>query len=244
MRSVRLTGLLALFATAVCADDSGAGSDKPIWEPAVGDFWTYDVTLEVSKGTQLPARVAGQKIEELDGKTRVTYEQRSVYRGYLPIPDDERKAHAFYFSNGDQLEEIQYMLIGDSLIQALGSKQEGQKPKKAVSLDTPIPIIDSKWKGGESFPVIMDQKVGDKALRMTRQFRAVGWENIETKAGTYNAMYVQVVGMNGGLEIKRGYWFAPGTGFIKEVKKYYLGDQMVLTQTKELKDTGRLEPAE
>ena len=30
----------------------------------------------------------------------------------------------------------------------------------------------------------------------------------------------------------------------KEVKKYYLGDQMVLTQTKQLKGTGRLEPSE
>ena len=86
--------------------------------------------------------------------------------------------------------------------------------------------------------------MGDKTLRMTRQFRAVGWENVETQAGTYNAMYVQVVGMNGGLEIKRGYWFVPGTGFIKEVKKYYVGDKLVMTQTKQLIETSKASSSE
>ena len=67
----------------------------------------------------------------------------------------------------------------------------------------------------------------------------MGWENVDTPAGGYNAMYIQVVGMNGGLEIKRGYWFVPGTGFIKEVKKYYVGDKLVMTQTKQHIETGK-----
>ena len=243
-RGKNMVWLLAVLTTTVFADDPGADNGKPLWEPKVGDSWTYNVTLEVPEGTRLPMAVAGQKIEELDGKLRASHDQVAVYEGLATISEDGRKAHAFHFSNGDQLEEIQYMLIEGDIIQALGSKQEGENPRKAVLLNTPIPIVDAKWKGGEAFPLIMDQKMGDKTLRMTRQFRAVGWENVETQAGTYNAMYVQVVGMNGGLEIKRGYWFAPGTGFIKEVKKYYVGDKLVMTQTKQLIETSKASSSE
>jgi len=84
----------------------------------------------------------------------------------------------------------------------------------------------------------MDQNVDGKQIRMTRMFRAIGWEQLETDAGNYKALHVQVTGMNGGLELKRGYWFAPGTGFVKEDKKYYLGDKMIMSQTRELIKTG------
>ena len=50
--------------------------------------------------------------------------------------------------------------------------------------------------------------------------------------------------MNGGLELKRGYWFAPGTGFIKEDKKYYIGDKMIMNQTRELIKTGKQKPVQ
>ena len=236
--------LLLVFVTGLDAQDEAVDAKKPLWKPTVGEFWTYDVSVEVPKNARLPEKIAGQKIEEVDGKMRASYQQTAVYHGLLPLSDDGPKAHAFYFSNGDQLEEIQYMAIEDNSIQAVASKQEGEKPGKVVSLSAPIPVIDADWKGGESFPVIMNQKLGDENLRMTRQFRAIGWEQVETGAGSYNAMHVQVVGMNGALEIKRGYWFAPGTGFIKEVKKYYLGDTMIMKQTRELKKTGKPKPAE
>ena len=226
------------------AQDKIADAKKPLWKPSVGEFWTYEVAIEVPEDAKLPEKVAGQKIEEVDGKIRASFEQTAVYRGLLPLSDEGPKAHAFYFSNGDQLEEIQYMAIEDNSVKAIASKQEGEKPGKVISLSAPIPVIDAAWKGGESFPVIMNQKVGEKNLRMTRQFRAIGWEDVDTEAGSYRAMHVQVVGMNGALEIKRGYWFAPETGFIKEVKKYYLGDTMIMKQTRELKKTGIEKPAE
>ena len=137
--------LLAVLTTTVFADDPGADNGKPLWEPKVGDSWTYNVTLEVPEGTRLPMAVAGQKIEELDGKLRASHDQIAVYEGLATISEDGRKAHAFHFSNGDQLEEIQYMLIKGDIIQALGSKQEGENPRKAVLLNTPIPIVDAKW---------------------------------------------------------------------------------------------------
>lgn len=213
--------------------------NKVLWNPSAGDTWTYKITLEVAKDTTIPSDIEGQVIEELEGKIRTTYLQTAVYHGLLPISEDGPKAHAFYFSNGKQLEEIQYMLIEGNMVKAMASKQEGKKPRKLISLSIPIPLVDVSWKGGESFPVMMDQVVEDKQIRMSRMFRAIGWEQVETDAGDFKALHVQVTGMNGGLELKRSYWFVPGVGFIKEDKKYYLADKMILRQVRELTETSK-----
>ena len=216
--------------------------NEVFWAPSIGDTWTYKVVMEVAKETSIPTDIEGQKIEELDGKIRATYHQTAVYRGFLPISDGGPKAHAFYFSNGKQLEEIQYMLIEENAVKAIGSKQEGKTPQKLISLNKPIPLVSGDWKGGESFPVIMNQNLGGKQIRMTRMFRAIGWEQLETKAGSFEALHVQLTGMNAGLELKRGYWFTPRIGFIREDKKYYLGDKMIMSQTRELVKTGSEKP--
>ena len=244
IKGLFLTSLLCSFITLAYAEDEVADHQEPLWSPSVGDSWTYKVSVEVAKSTTLPPGIPGQKIEELEGKVRATYEQTAVYRGFSPLSEDGPKAHAFYFSNGEQLEEIQYMLIEKNAVQAMGSKQEGENPQKLISLSQPIPLVDGRWKGGESFPVALDQNVGGKLIRMSRNFRAIGWENLETKAGNFNALHIQVTGMNGGLELKRGYWFAPGTGFIKEDKKYYLGDKMIMNQSRELIKIGNQQPAQ
>lgn len=234
------TLVISQFLVIHAADD--LPKNKLLWSPSVGDTWTYKITVEVAKETAIPSNIEGQVIEELEGKIRVTYLQTAVYHGFLPLSDDGPKAHAFYFSNGKQLEEIQYMLVEENMVKAVGSKQEGETPQKIISLSKPIPLVVGSWKGGESFPVVMDQVVEGKQIRMTRMFRAIGWEQVETDAGDFKALHVQVTGMNGGLELKRSYWFAPGTGFIKEDKKYYLAEKMIMRQTRDLVKTGKVKP--
>jgi len=221
--------LMLASAAAISADEA-----QPIWKPVVGDSWTYQVVVEVQKGTELPTSVDGQKIEELEGKTRASYIQTHVYHGLKPMKQDGPEAHAFYVSNGDQLEEIEYMNITDDAVEAAGSKQEGTKPLALKPLSKPIPLVRSEWKGGEGFPFKVDLVVGKQKIKFVRKYKVLGWETLETKAGKFKALHVQVTGMNGPMEIKRSYWFTPGTGFIKEVKKYYLEDKIVFSQTRVL----------
>lgn len=227
--------------TLVHAEDKLEKEDV-LWNPSLGDTWTYKIVMEVAKEASIPLDIEGQIIEELEGKKRATYYQTAEYQGFLPVSDGGSKAHAFYFSNGKQLEEIQYMLIEKNTVKAVGSKQEGKSPQKLISLNQPIPLVVGSWKGGESFPVMMNQNAGGKKIRMTRMFRSIGWEQLETDAGNFKALHVQVTGMNAGLELKRGYWFAPKIGFIKEDKKYYLGDKMIMRQTRELVKIGKDKP--
>ena len=213
-----------------------AAKDKPLWQPGVGDTWIYQITVTVQEGTQLPNNVPGQKIEKFDGKTRATYLQKMVYRGLQPLGEPEGDldiptAHAFTLSNADTLIETQFNAITKTSIEALGVQSAG---KKLRPLSKPIPLFRADWKGGESFPFMMEYVMDGKKVRLVRKFKVIGWETLETTAGKFKALHVQVTGLNGKMEIKRSYWFAPETGFIKEVKKYYVGERTVLTQTRVL----------
>ncbi len=228
--------LIVFFAAVLPA---AAQDSKPIWKPSVGDSWTYKVVVETREGTQLPEEVSGQKIEKFEGKVRATFQQTSVYRGVEKMTEKSGSAHAFYVSSGGQLEEIQYMEITPDAVRAAGTKQEGKNPQDVMPLSAPVPLAEAGWKGGEGFPFVMDTVVGGRKIHMVRKFKVLGWETLETGAGRFKALHVQVTGMNGPMELKRSYWFAPGTGFVKEVKKYYLGEQMVLSQTRVLEKTGK-----
>ena len=209
---------------------------KPLWQPTVGDSWIYAVSVTVMEGTQLPDKVPGQKIEKLEGKVRATYQQKMTYRGLQPLGEPKEgeelpNGHAFTISVGDTLVETQFNDISKTGIDALGVQPAGENLKP---LSKPIPLVGADWKGGESFPFMMEYLAEGKQVRIVRKFKVIGWETLETKAGKFKALHVQVTGLNGHMEIKRNYWFTPGTGFIKEVKKYYVGDRTILTQTRVL----------
>lgn len=228
--------VLLVFSSAIFLHAEAENGDevKPIWKPAVGDTWTYKVVVEVLEGTELPTGIEGQKVEKIDGKVRATYTQTHVYQGLKTIKEGSPETHAFYVSNGKELAEIEYMNITDVAVEAVGSKKEGKTPEDGVPLSKAIPLIRSDWKGGEAFPFMMDAVVNGQKIRLVRKFKVLGWETLETEAGKFKALHVQVTGLNGPMELKRSYWFTPGKGFIKEVKKYYLADKTVFTQTRVL----------
>ena len=235
---LRLLSIVTLITSATIS----AAEDKPVWKPAVGDAWTYQISVTVQEGTKLPNDVPGQKVEKFDGKVRATYQQQMVYRGLQPLGEAEGEeevptAHAFTVSNADTLIETQFNAISDTSIEALGVQPAG---KKLRPLSKAIPLFQSDWKGGEAFPFIMEYVVDENKIRLVRKFKVIGWETLETAAGKFKALHVQVTGLNGKMEIKRSYWFAPGTGFIKEVKKYYVGESTILTQTRVLE---KVEPS-
>ena len=226
--------LLAVFLTQCLTSLLADTESQSIWTPQKGDSWTYQVVVDVKEGSELPADVANQRIEKLDGKLRAFYTQTSVYKGVMEMKEGGAKAHAFYVSNGDVLEQIEYLDIEKTTISARGVKQEGKTPKPVMVLSKSIPLVSLDWKGGEAFPFMMNHVVGDKKVRLVRKFKVLGWETLETKAGKFKALHVQVTGMNGPVELKRSYWFTPRVGFIKEVKKYYLGDEVFFTQRRVL----------
>jgi hypothetical protein len=232
--------LLALLNISLLAPlgaiDKPAAEGEALWQPEVGEFWVYEVVLELPKESKL------SKLEQFDDKREVTYRETSVYQGLLPMEQDGAKAHVFHVSNGEQLVEIQYVEIRNDAIEMLGSKKEGKSPKNAVMMGKPIPLMLAEWKGGEAFAFEMGQPVAGGTLRHKKQFRVLGWEDVETKAGKFKAMHVQIIGQSGPVETKASYWFAPGTGFIKEVSKSYIAEKVIFTEAKELVQTGKQEP--
>jgi len=209
-----------------------AGNSKAIWQPSAGDSWVYQVVIETPHRAEISDLVEGEKIEKLESKVHVEAHQlTSVYQGLMPTKKDGPKAHTFHVFKGKQLMEIEYMVITDTIVSVLGAKQEGETPKGAILLSKPVPLVRSEWMGGETFAL------GDSEETMQSHFvrhKVIGWETVETEAGTFEALHIQVNGMSDTMEIKHSYWFSPEYGFIKQVKKYYRGDKTISTQTKVL----------
>lgn len=74
IKNLFLTSLACSFIIVAHADDELADQQEPLWSPSVGDTWTYKVAVTAAKDTKLPVGIPGQKIEELEGKVRATYE--------------------------------------------------------------------------------------------------------------------------------------------------------------------------
>ena len=80
----------------------------------------------------------------------------------------------------------------------VGAKTEGKTPKKAIIMGRPIPLMRSDWKGGESFAFEIGQPVaGGKDKLIKSSSGCLGWETVETKAGTFKAMQVQIMSKSG-----------------------------------------------
>ena len=232
-----LFALLSLsMAAPVCAIDKPAGESEALWKPEVGDFWVHQVVIDLPKDTTI------SKLEQFDDKRQVTHLETSIYRGLTPVGEDGVQAHAFHVLQNKQLQEIEYVAIDDDSIGMLGSKKEGKTPGNLVMMGKPIPLMSSDWMGGESFAFEIGQPVEGGKINHKKQFRVLGWETVETKAGKFKAMHVQINGKSGPMETKTSYWFAPGTGFIKEVNKSYIAEKVIYTETKILEKIGKQEP--
>lgn len=238
----------ALVLLAGLSTVSAENEKVPVWKPEVGQRWQYQVSVTVQEGTELPKDIPNQKVEQLEGKVRATYPQTVTYRGLQPMQKSKQAegdkkeevepvvGHAFTVYNSDQLVETQLMKISDQMVEAIGLHPAGGEPKL---FDKAIPLLDHSWKGGEFFTYMLDFVQDGKKARIVRKCKVIGWENLETKAGKFRALHVQASGLNGKMEIKRSYWFAPGTGFVKEVKKYYVGERTILTQIRVLEKMGK-----
>lgn len=202
-------------------------ADDSIWKPIVGDSNIYKVVVEVPRERQIMHNYIGQRTEVLEQKVRATYIQASVYRGLKSVTNGSGDAHVFDILNGGELEEVQYMGIDHDVIHMIGSKKEGESPRPLVQLSEPMPLVRLDWEAGDVLPFSMHHEVAGKKVPYTRQFRILGWEQVETEAGSFRTMHVQVVGESGPIQIRRDYWFAPGTGFIKDVKKYFSADSVI-----------------
>lgn len=227
--------VFSLAATAGAIEKPGAEAGV-LWKPEVGDSWVYEVTLE------LPTESKISKLEQFDDKRQVSYKETSVYQGLMPVEKDGPEAHVFHVLSGAELMEIQYVAIDDNGVSMVGSKKEGKKPGNLIKMGKPIPLMHPDWKGGEAFAFEIGQPVQGGTIQHKKQFRVLGWETLEIKAGKFKAMHVQILGKSGPMETKSSYWFAPGTGFIKEVNKSYIGEKVIYTEVKELEQTGKQEP--
>ncbi len=209
------------------ADPPGAPSEIPLLPITKGDFWRYQVQVEVN--------TPGQAATAPQAKT---YQSTRTYLGKLKPAPDKPEVDTFEVVIPDSPTERELVEIYPDRILMRGTVKlaPGEEPK-LMWLDPPVPFVLSNIRSGSSLPSLTVAQ-GEA----TRGISVVGREDVTVPAGTFRSVRLLMTGKDSGLEMRRTIWFAPGIGIVKEQTARYTADTLLFRQTQELAETSKRRP--
>jgi hypothetical protein len=206
-----------------------APSEVPLLPIKEGDFWRYQVDLEVIKPSTSADGAASAPETRSFAVTR-------TYLGKLPVMPDKPPVDVFEVVTPGAETERELVEIHKDQIHLRGSVPfKDGVPGKPVWLATPVPFVAANIRAGSSLPSI---SVAEGEV--TRGIQVVGREEVEVPAGTFRAIKLLMSGMDSkaaGIEMRRTTWFAPGVGIVKEITSRYTKDLKIMTRTQILTET-------
>lgn len=233
VQSLCLPVLLLAFLSPSCRKEESlpqTQSQNLRFNPVVGESWTYEVTVRLAPGAQLPT---GSEPAGPEGVvTKFTKIRRYVGEG-VPTPDFE-KAHTFEIYRDGELSEIEYSLFTPEGIFARGSKATGQS---AFLLEPPVLLIPEDLAISSVWEVSLpntNNPSGPPMVQRKFQYRGVG--PIQVMGEGVQAHHVKVIGKTGPLQMQRDFWFVNSLGFVKERRSYYLDGKRVSLMEEVLTD--------
>lgn len=190
-------------------------SENVRFAPVVGESWTYEVTVRLSPGAQLPE---GSAQAGPEGSVTKSHKIRRYVGEQVP-EENFTKAHTFEVYQEGELSETEFSLFTPEGIFTSGSRKEGQA---ALLLDPPVLLVP------ENLPL---SAVWDLALpnpndpsgppMIQRKFQYRGLEPLQVMGEKKMAHHVKVVGTTGPVQLQRDFWFVNSIGFVKERRGYY-----------------------
>lgn len=206
-------------------------SETPLLPVQTGDFWRYDVQLEVHVPPP-PGDKSPPTMETRWFKTTRTYLGKLA-----PFPDKpEVKVDVFEVVTPGSGTERELVEIDDDQIRLRGSIPfEDGVAGHPVWFEPPVPFVAANIRAGAPLPSL---SVADG--EGTRDIQVVGREEVTVPAGTFRAIKLLMSGMDSkaaGIEMRRTIWFAPGVGIVKDVTSRYSPDAKLFTRSQELTAT-------
>lgn len=197
-----------------------ATKDIPVLEILPGQSWTYRVMVENPKHPQTGQAVSGsfERIRRFLGPMdpgngqpladcfEVTAEDTKTLREFVKITPEE------------------VAIVGQASVDARGIQSD------LIWLSSPILFFKAGLFAGDVMPLAVLNK--DKNL--WRAVRVIGREKITVPAGEFDTVRLQMIGKDGPITLRRTYWFAPGTGLIRESKVQEKDNKPIFTETEEL----------
>ncbi|MCU0779786.1 MAG: hypothetical protein MUF04_01640 [Akkermansiaceae bacterium] len=206
-----------------------APSEVPLLPIKAGDFWRYQVDLEVMNPSTAADGAAAAPETRSFSVTR-------TYLGKLPVKPDKPPVDVFEVVTPGEETERELVEIHADQIHLRGSVPfKDGVAGKPIWLDTPVPFVAANIRAGSSLPSI-SMAEGE----VTRGIQVVGREEVVVPAGTFRAIKLLMSGMDSkaaGIEMRRTTWFAPGVGIVKEITSRYTKDLKIMTRTQILTET-------
>jgi hypothetical protein len=157
--AVLLVGLVASCREEVSEVEVGL---PPLWELLAGEEWHYDVTASYLPDASPKRWCSDDKFYKRDGRAFLKFRRTKVYRGKKEIREGKGAWDVMEHRRGGKLEECEYFEITPERVSFWGSKIEGDSPKRAVCLSTPMDLVKKGISGGEIWQYALgsDEKGG------------------------------------------------------------------------------------
>ncbi len=197
-------------------------ADMPILPVEKGDFWKYDVHVEV------PAGVTSEGSSAMD----LNQEKTRTYLGKVKPSPELPETDAFDVVSPGESTQREFVEITPESVMMRGSARPDILDSKPIWLDPAVPFAIAGMRPGQE---MVPLKVQGGAR--TRGMKVVAREKVKVPAGEFSALRLLMTGKDGNFEIRRTTWFSPGIGIVKEEKTRYAGEKLLFRETTELTET-------
>lgn len=201
--------------------------DIPILPVKKGDFWRYDVRLEI------PADVTTPGAAEVD----TSHQRTRTYLGKVSAAQGLPEVDCFEVIAPNSPAEREFVEISDDRILMRGSMIMRPETTKPMWLDRGIPFVIAGMKPGTELPEFAAVGGG-----LSRKTQIVAREDVTVPAGTFPCIRILMTGKDGEFELRRTTWFSPGTGVIREEKTRYLKEKLIFHETQQLLEASLKHP--
>jgi hypothetical protein len=204
-----------------------AAADTPILRISAGDFWKYQVRVEI------PAGVTGREAAAVD----VTHSRVRTYLGRVPFVAGEPEAECFEVTTPGSATTREFVTIWDDRIELLGEMLMKSQESRPIVFPKPILFIRAGLRAGDTIemPALTFEGSGMVA---PRSCRVIGREEIDVPAGKFQAVRLLMGSIDGMIETRRLLWFSPGVGIVREERVRYAGGRIIVRETHVLADMG------
>lgn len=207
-----------------------AAADTPILRISAGDFWKYQVRVEI------PAGVTGREAAAVD----VTHTRTRKFLGKVPFIEGEPEAECFEVTTLGSAPTREFVAIWDDRIELLGEMLMKGQESRPIVFPKPILFIRAGLRAGDNIEIPSLTFEGS-GMVAPRSCRVIGREEIEVTAGKFQAVRLLMGSIDGKIETRRLLWFSPGVGIVREERVRYADGRIIVRETHELSETGHRE---
>jgi len=204
-----------------------SGLDVPVLKIEPGDYWTYQVRIEI------PAGVTGEQAAAVD----TTHQRTRTFLGKTPFLPGSPDVDCFEVIAPNSPPTREFVNIHDDRVELRGEWMMKTAESRPIVFPSPVVFFKAGLQAGDTLPMPAVGAPGSNAVSQ-RACAIIGREECVVPAGTFPSVRMLMNGLDGKIETRRTIWFSPGTGIVKEERIRYAEGKVIVRDTHELSAKG------